>query len=63
MAGPHAEMWRGARNGDLVFDVYAPGESTVQGLPISETDFVKATIRFTNVDGVWRIDEAQRFGA
>ena len=52
-----------AWNGDLVFDVYAPGESKVQRLPVSETDFVKATIRFANVGGVWKIDEAQHFGA
>ena len=50
-------------NGDLVFDVYAPGETKVGGLPVPETGFIKETIRFTKVDGVWKIAEAQHFGA
>ena len=28
-----------------------------------ETGFIKETIRFTKVDGVWKIAEAQHFGA
>lgn len=50
-------------SGDLVFDVFAPGDSKVQGLPVSETAFVAETIRFTKVDGVWKIADDQHFGA
>jgi hypothetical protein len=49
--------------GDLVFDVVVAGESKIEQLPVSETDFVRETIRFTRAGGIWKVAEIKHFGA
>ena len=52
-----------AWNGDLVFDVFVGGESKIEQLPVYDVGFVSETLRFTRVDGVWKLVEVQHFGA